>query len=101
MDKENVQLDVLDAATLLHRVVALVNARLFFGERRRTVLQIQNNERCCIPVIQVVRNDILNHLRKHKSITVQPCRVLWVEAHELIEENVRNGSHAHGGAGMT
>jgi hypothetical protein len=32
--------------------------------------------------------------REHEAITVQPFGVLGVELHELVEENVGNGSHA-------
>lgn len=34
------------------------------------------------------------HLRKDESVAVQPFRVLGVELHELVPENVSNGSHA-------
>ena len=33
--------------------------------------------------------------RKHKSVTVDPIWVLWVECHELVEQDVGNGRHAH------
>lgn len=35
-------------------------------------------------------------LREDETISVDPGRILWVEGHELIEENVRNRSHTHG-----
>lgn len=34
------------------------------------------------------------HLRKDESVAVQPLGVLGVELHELVPENVGNGSHA-------
>ncbi len=34
------------------------------------------------------------NLREDETIAVQPRGVLGVEAHELVEENVGNGSHA-------
>ena len=35
-------------------------------------------------------------LREDESISVEPVRVLWVEGHEFVEENMSNGGHAHG-----
>lgn len=40
------------------------------------------------------------HLREDKSIAIDPVGVLGVESHELVEENVGDGCHAHGCAGM-
>lgn len=40
-------------------------------------------------------------LRENKAITVGEVGVLGVEGHELVEENVRHGGHAHGGTGVT
>ena len=42
-----------------------------------------------------------SNLRQDKTITVEPVWVLRVEVHELIEHDVGNGCHAHGGSGMT
>lgn len=39
-------------------------------------------------------------LREYESISVDPIRVLRVEGHEFVEEDVGHGGHAHGGAGM-
>lgn len=39
-------------------------------------------------------------LREYESISVDPIRVLGVEGHEFVEEDVGDGGHAHGGAGM-
>lgn len=41
------------------------------------------------------------HSRENESISVQPVRVLGVEAHELVEEDVGDGGHAHRGTGVT
>ena len=38
--------------------------------------------------------------REYKSVSIEPVRVLWVEAHELVEHNMSDGSQAHGGSGM-
>lgn len=40
------------------------------------------------------------HLRENKPIPVKPIRILRIESHEFIEENMGYRSHAHGGAGM-
>lgn len=37
-------------------------------------------------------------VREHKAITVDPLRVLGVELHVLVEEDVRDRGHAHGRA---
>lgn len=37
---------------------------------------------------------------ENKTIAVNPVGVLGVEAHELVEEDVSHGGHAHGGPGM-
>ena len=37
------------------------------------------------------------HIRENKTITVDPVGVLGVEVHELVEQNVGHGGHAHGG----
>ena len=41
------------------------------------------------------------HIRENETITVGPVRVLGVEVHELVEQNVGHGGHAHRGTGMT
>lgn len=40
-------------------------------------------------------------LRKNETIPVGPLGVLWVEPHELVEQDVRDGCHAHRGTGVT
>jgi len=40
-------------------------------------------------------------LRENESVSVDPVGVLGVETHELVEKNVRDGGHAHGGTGVT
>ena len=40
------------------------------------------------------------HLRQYKSITIDPVRVLWIEAHEFIEQDVGTWCHAHRRPGM-
>lgn len=40
------------------------------------------------------------HLRENESITIDPVGVVGVESHEFVEEDVGNGCHAHGRAGM-
>jgi len=37
------------------------------------------------------------HIRENETITVDPVGVLGVEGHELVEQNVSHGGHAHGG----
>lgn len=37
------------------------------------------------------------HLRENETITVDPVGVLGVEVHELVEQNVGDGGHAHRG----
>ena len=41
------------------------------------------------------------NVREDEAITVGPVGVLGVEVHELVEENVSDGGHAHGGTGVT
>jgi hypothetical protein len=41
---------------------------------------------------------LLLDLRKNEAITVDPIWVLWVESHELVEENVSHRGHTHGRA---
>ncbi len=41
-----------------------------------------------------------NDLREYESISIEPIRILRVEAHELVEEDVGNRRHTHRGAGM-
>ena len=36
------------------------------------------------------------YIRENKSVPVQPVGILRVELHELVEEHMRNGSHAPG-----
>ena len=38
--------------------------------------------------------------REHKAISVDPTRVLRIESHELVEEDMCNWRHAHRGARM-
>jgi hypothetical protein len=40
------------------------------------------------------------HVRENETITVGPVGVLGVEVHELVEQNVGDGGHAHGGTGV-
>lgn len=40
------------------------------------------------------------HVREDETITVGPVGVLGVEVHELVEKNVSDGGHAHGGTGV-
>lgn len=40
------------------------------------------------------RKGFCGHLRENETISVQPLGVLGVEVHELIEDNVGNGSHS-------
>ena len=55
-------------------------------------------------VAEEVEEGILQHaamaVGEDKAISVGPVGVLGVEAHELIEEDMRGGSQAHGGSGM-
>lgn len=55
-------------------------------------------------VAEEVQQSILQHttvtVGENKTIPVGPVRVLGVEVHELVEENVGHGSHAHGGTGV-
>lgn len=40
-------------------------------------------------------------IRENETITVEPVGVLGVEVHELVEQNVSHGGHAHGGTRVT
>lgn len=40
-------------------------------------------------------------LRENESVSVDPVGVLGVEAHELVEKNVSDRGHTHGGTGVT
>lgn len=37
---------------------------------------------------------------QNEAVTVQPLGVLGVELHEVVEQDVGNGGHAHGGTGV-
>ena len=52
-----------------------------------------------VPKSQVCsrRSDV----REDETITIEPIWVLGVEAHELVEHDVGDRCHAHGGSGMT
>ena len=41
------------------------------------------------------------NLRQDETITIDPIWVLGVEGHELVEQDMGNGCHAHGSSGMT
>jgi hypothetical protein len=41
------------------------------------------------------------HIRKNETIPVSPVRVLGVEVHELVEQDVGHRGHAHRGTGVT
>ena len=43
----------------------------------------------------------MGHSRENKSIPIEPVRILRVEPHELVEENVCCRGQAHWGARMT
>ena len=43
----------------------------------------------------------LINLRKYESISIDPVRIVRIEAHELVEENMCGRGEAHGGSGMT
>ena len=45
--------------------------------------------------------DRKSDLRQDETITIDPVWVLGVEIHELIEQDMGNGCHAHGSSGMT
>lgn len=40
-------------------------------------------------------------LREDESISIDPIRILRVEGHEFVEENVGRRSQTHGGTGMS
>ena len=40
-------------------------------------------------------------LRQDETITIDPVWVLGVEGHELVEQDMGNGCHAHRSSGMT
>ena len=40
------------------------------------------------------------YVREDKSVAVQPLRVLGVELHELVEQDVGDRRHAHGRTGV-
>lgn len=40
------------------------------------------------------------YLRENESVAVEPVRVLWVEGHEFVEQDVGHWCHAHWGARM-
>jgi hypothetical protein len=44
---------------------------------------------------------LVEHLRENETVAVQPLRVLGVERHELVEQNVGNRGHAHRGTRVT
>lgn len=41
-----------------------------------------------------------HHLRKDESITIEPPRILWAEAHEFVEQNMCSRRQSHWGTGM-
>ena len=57
-----------------------------------------------MPVNRTFTRDICSRrfdLRQDETITIDPVWVLGVEGHELVEQDVGNGSHAHRSSGMT
>ena len=40
------------------------------------------------------------YLRENESVAIKPVRVLWVEGHEFVEQDVSHWCHAHWGARM-
>jgi hypothetical protein len=56
-------------------------------------------------IAEEVKEGILEHaamaVGQNEAVTVEPVGVLGVELHELVEENVGNGSHAHGSTGVS
>lgn len=42
----------------------------------------------------------MQDIRENKTIPVSPVGVLGVEVHELVEEDVGDGGHAHRGTGV-
>lgn len=51
-----------------------------------------------LATIKHIQNE--GNVRENKTIPVSPVGVLGVEAHELVEEDVGNGGHAHRGTGV-
>lgn len=51
----------------------------------------------CFRIPRTYRKD----LRKYESVSIEPIRILRVEAHEFIEKDVGNRRHAHRGSGMS
>lgn len=41
------------------------------------------------------------YVREHKAVAIDPFGILWVERHELVEQDVGHGGHAHGGTRVT
>lgn len=41
------------------------------------------------------------YVRENESVAVQPLRILGVESHELVEQDVGNRGHAHRGTRVT
>lgn len=55
-------------------------------------------------VAKQVQQGILEHaavaVGKHETVAVEPLGVLGVEGHELVEQDVGDGGHAHGRTGV-
>jgi hypothetical protein len=75
--------------------------QLFYGETisKQMKQDVLQTARMTIPRRSVSRNEF-RHLRKDKTIPVQPMRILGVESQKFVEEDVGDGSHAHGGPWM-
>ena len=39
-------------------------------------------------------------VREYKAVSIHPVRILRIEAHEFVEQDVGNWCHAHWGSGM-
>jgi hypothetical protein len=56
-------------------------------------------------LFQAISNLVLDegrkYIRENETITVGPVRVLGVEVHELVEQNVGHRGHTHRGTGVT
>lgn len=54
----------------------------------------------CTPSLQTRATEEWN-IRKNESVPVSPARVLGVEVHELVEQDVGHRGHTHRGTGVT
>lgn len=86
--------------SLCERSIAIVSRRMF-GVHCHDCKQLQRNAKDSQQLLaDGMRDGTGQLLRKDESIPVDPAGVLWVERHELVEQDVGDRGHAHRRTGV-